>query len=91
MDDHDSCVSLRYSSIICLTTLAEMYNLLAKHPLATTSSSEFSEKCKNALRGVVSMTEGLEPDDFNHLDPFLGVRPIFYRNERNGMITGCYA
>lgn len=74
LGDHDSCVSLRYSSIITLTTLAEIYNLLAKHPLAAKGrESEFRVKCEDVLRGVVNMTEGLGGDDFNFLDPFLGV------------------
>lgn len=77
LKDDDRCVSYRYSSIICLTTLAEAYNQLAK----STYTSAFSfiayrVKCSEALNGVVELTRSQRDDDFSFLDPLLGVSSI---------------
>lgn len=72
IDDHDSCMSIRFSAIINFTILAELYHILADSPRSEESSSlEFRLKCNEALRSAVNMTQGLSPNDYSLLDPFL--------------------
>jgi len=87
LEDRDSCLSLRYSSLICSTTLAQLYHVLARNPMSTTSSSsEFRHKCTDALMDVVNMARPLGAEDFRHMDPFLAVcwsRAIaLFKNEK---------
>jgi hypothetical protein len=77
LNDEDKCVSYRYSSIICQTTLAEAYNLLATSPhISTDSSLLYRTRCNEALMGVVDLTRSQRYDDFSFLDPLLGVSSI---------------
>lgn len=71
--DHDRCVSFRYSSIICLTTLAELYDTLARYHVSLTT--QYRTKCSESLRRVVEQTRDQREDDFSFLDPLLGVSP----------------
>lgn len=72
IDDHDSCISIRFSVLINFTILAELYHLLAESPRAEASSAaEFRTKCDEALRNVVNMTQGISPVDYSLLDPFI--------------------
>lgn len=77
LGDTESCLTLRCSIIISLTTLAELYHVLARNPMSTDSSAaEFGEKCMDALGDMMSVAEGLGSDDFRFLDPFLGVSSV---------------
>lgn len=77
LGDTESCLTLRCSIIISLTTLAELYHVLARNPMSTDSSAaEFGEKCMDALGDMMSVAEGLGSDDFRLLDPFLGVSSV---------------
>lgn len=74
LGDQDSCLSLRYSTIVLLTTLAELYYVLARNCVDTvSSSSEFQNKYNDALSDVVAMAGPLSAEDFRLADPFLGV------------------
>lgn len=75
--DKESCLSLGYSKMISLTTLAELCHILARSTTSSSSSSEFQDKCNEALEGVVHLVQPLDPDDFRCSDPFLGVGLIF--------------
>lgn len=78
LKDDDRCVSFRYSIIICLTTLAEASDTLARSPLVDAATSfYYREKCGDALKGVVEFTLNQRDDDFSFLDPLLRVSSIF--------------
>ena len=74
ISDHESCLSLRYSMIMCSTTQAELYQFLATNsPSPSSSWEEYRRQCQGSLKSVVYMTRGLRTDDFDLLDPLIGV------------------
>lgn len=72
--DAESCLALRYSVIISLTAIAQIYDTFARN-----SSSEaptkplFRKKCADALKGVLLIVNELKPMEFRYLDVFLTV------------------
>ena len=63
--------------MVCYTTLAELYHVLARDPMSTASSSQkFQNECSDALMKVASMATLLEVEDVRLADPFLGVNLI---------------
>lgn len=72
--DRESSTTLRHSSIVSLTTVAELY-----HVMGTKSSSPLNEtyqkKCDEALWNIVKVTQKLKPEDFAFLDSILSVCP----------------
>lgn len=74
-EDHNSSLSIRYSMIICFTAKADLCRTITGiRLLSSVDRQHHNSQCEDSLRCVVQLTEGLDPDDFNFLDPFLGVR-----------------
>lgn len=75
--DIEAVLSLRYSSIISYTTLAQITYTLGMNTSPTAASVEvFRLKCFDALKSVISLVEELQPEEFHFLDPFMGVGTI---------------
>lgn len=74
IQDKDGCLSLRYSTIISLTTLAQMGYVLSRNPAWETEPVlEARKKCVGVLRRIMSIVSTLEADEFRFLDPLSNV------------------
>jgi len=74
MRDRDRSYSLRYSSILSLTTLAQVTYLMDSIPsVAGIPVTNYKRQCAYSLRRVVSLVEELTPEEFKFLDMFLGI------------------
>jgi len=71
MGDHDCCLSVRYSIIICFTAKAELCRFLAR--IQSSTPTDYDQQCEDSLRCIVEMTQGLKSSDFHFLDHFLGL------------------
>lgn len=79
MKDEEGCAALRYSSVISLTTLAQILFTLARNPWSTASDRlEFLGRCNNALKKVILMVDGMKPLELQYTDVFLGVGVFIY-------------
>jgi len=75
IQDHESIICLRYSMITCLTSIAELHDLMAS------PGNNSGAVCRGALSQLIGMTERLAGSDYYLLDPFVGVsciRSLFY-------------
>jgi hypothetical protein len=69
--DHDICTQLRYSLIVCLTTLAKLCDLVANR-IDPEGAVVFWERRERALRDILDTTKCFTNEDINYLDPFMG-------------------
>ena len=72
-NDHDSCVSLRMCSVVCLSNLAELYHILSHHPLWKLPGAAIRRYEQTMyLMSDISM-ELTNDDDMRHLPSYAGV------------------
>ena len=72
-NDHDSCVSLRVCSVVCLSNLAELYHILSHHPLWKLPRVAIKQ-CEKTMYLMSDMSKELmNDDDMRHLPPYAGV------------------
>ena len=72
-NDHDSCVSLRMCSVVCLSNLAELYHILSHHPLWKLPKVAIV-RCEQTMYLLSDMSNGLmSDDDMRHLPSYAGV------------------
>lgn len=67
IQDHESIICLRYSMITCLTSIAELHDLMAS------PGNNSGAVCRGALSQLIGMTERLAGSDYYLLDPFVGI------------------
>lgn len=80
LQDQDSCLSLRYSNIISLTTLAQMGYALSRKPSWTMEPAmEARTQCAGVLRRILTIVATLETDKFRFLDPLSNVCASLYQ------------
>ncbi|KAF9647274.1 hypothetical protein BDM02DRAFT_3170273 [Thelephora ganbajun] len=71
-NDRDSCVSLRMCSVVCLSNLGELYQILSQHPLwklPTVTIRQYEQ----AMYLMSDLSKELMNDDMRHLPPYAGV------------------
>lgn len=71
-NDHDSCVSLRMCSLVCLSNLGELYHILSHHPLwklPTVAITQY-EQTMYSMSDIT--TELMNDNDMRHLPPYAG-------------------
>jgi hypothetical protein len=77
-DDEKTRLTYQFIIIISLTTVAQVYHILAHNPIsAEPDLGEFRRKRNGALRRLLTIVDELEQFDFKFLDPFLAVRVWF--------------
>jgi len=72
-NDHDSCVSLRTCSVVCLSNLAELYHILSHHPLWKLPRVTLVQ-WEQTMYLMSDISKDLtNDDDMRHLPPYAGV------------------
>ena len=74
-NDHDSCVSLRMCSVVCLSNLAELYHILSHHPLWKLPAIAMKKYEQTMYLMSDTSREIMNDDDMRHLPSYAGVRP----------------
>lgn len=82
--DPESSLSLRYSTIFSLTTLAQISHTLAR---GRPTASALRDQRNDALRRVLFHLDELSPHDFRSLDPFISVSFFLTYSAFNKMTT----
>lgn len=72
-NDHDSCVSLRTCSVVCLSNLAELYHLLSHHPLWKLPRVTLKQWEQTMYLMSDLSKELTNDDDMRHLPSYAGV------------------
>jgi hypothetical protein len=72
-DDHDSCVSLRMCSVVCLSNLAELYHILSHHPLWKLPGVAIVQYERTMYIMSDISKELTNDDDMRHLPSYAGV------------------
>jgi len=78
-NDHDSHVSLRMCSVVCLSNLAELYHILSHHPLWKLPAISM-KKYEQTMYLMSDMSRDMNEDDMRHLPSYAGVSsPVPHR------------
>lgn len=78
MNDEQSRLCLRFSSLVSLTNFAQIAFVLAtSNATSASSASKFRDECTDALGRVVRIVEELEPGEFLTLESLLSVSIIY--------------
>jgi hypothetical protein len=80
-NDHDSCVSLRMCSVVCLSSLGEFYHILSYHPLWKLPVVAVKQHEQTMYLMSFVSKELMNENDMRHLPPYAGVSkpgPRFY-------------
>ena len=72
-NDHDSCVSLRTCSVVCLSNLAELYHILSHHPLWKLPKVAMLQYERTMYHMSDISKELMNDDDIRHLPSYAGV------------------
>ena len=72
-NDHDSCVSLRMCSVVCLSNLAELYHVLSHHPLWKLPGAAIKQYEQTMYLMADISKELTNDDDMRHLPSYAGV------------------
>ena len=72
-NDHDSCVSLRLCSLVCLSNLGELYHILSHHPLWNLQTVAMKQHEQAMYRLSEISKELTNGNDMRHLPPYAGV------------------
>lgn len=72
-DDHDSCVSLRMCSLVCLSNLGELYHILSHHPLWKLPAATQRQNEQTMYLLAEISKELMNDNDMRHLPPYAGV------------------
>lgn len=75
-NDHDSCVSLRMCSVVCLSNLAELYHLLSHHPLWKLPTVTMRQYERTMYHMSDISKELSNEDDMRHLPSYAGVSTL---------------
>ena len=66
----------RCCSIITLTSLAQLYDIIARSPITPTNESvRFRGICDDTLKDIAKITMDFSKDDYSYLEPILSVSP----------------
>lgn len=71
-NDRDSCVSLRVCLVVCLSNLAELYNILSHHPLCKLPRVAITQ-CEKTMYLMSDVSKELMNDDMRQLPSYAGV------------------
>jgi len=71
-NDHDSCVSLRTCSVVCLSNLAELYHILSHHPLWKLPGVAIVQYERAMYHMADISNELMNDDDLRHLPSYAG-------------------
>ena len=72
-NDHDSCVSLRTCSVVCLSNLAELCQILSHHPLWKLPGVAIVQYGRAMYLMADISNELMNDDDLRHLPSYAGV------------------
>ena len=72
----ETYLMFRCCSIITLTSLAQLYDIIARSPITPTNESvRFRGMCDDTLKDIAKITMGFSKDDYSYLEPILSVSP----------------
>lgn len=76
LPDHETYLTFRCCSIVTLTSLAQLYDIIARSPITPTNESiRFRAICDDTLKDIGKITVGFTKDDYSYLEPILTVSP----------------
>lgn len=73
MGDEESCLSLRYSSIVSITNLAQIHHAWGASP----STAHLRKHRNEALKRVLQIVSEISPEELRSMDPFMSVSSGF--------------
>jgi hypothetical protein len=76
LTDHVTYLTLRCCSIFVLTSLAQIYDIIARSPITLYESLKFRGICDETLRDLAKITVDFTKDDYSYLEPLLTVSPL---------------
>ena len=72
----ETFLMFRCCSIITLTSLAQLYDIIARSPITPTNESvRFRGICDDTLKDIARITMDFSKDDYSYLEPILSVSP----------------
>ena len=76
LPDRETYLMFRCCSIIVLTSLAQLYDIIARSPITPTNESvRFRGICDDTLKDIAKITMDFSKDDYSYLEPILSVSP----------------
>lgn len=76
-NDREEFLALSLSSILSLTTLAQIFITLAQYPeFGTPARVKFTQECNVALQSMLSIVAQWKPLELRFMDVYLGVSPL---------------
>lgn len=83
LPDHEMYLTLRCCSIFVLTSLAQLYDIIARSFIIPPhESTRFRSICDDTLKDIAKITVDFTKDDYSFLEPALSVSPPT-RNRRS--------
>ena len=77
LPDRETYLMFRCCSIIVLTSLAQLYDIIARSPITPTDGSvRFRGICDDTLKDIAKITMDFTKDDYSYLEPILSVSPL---------------
>ena len=74
--DRETYLTLRCCSVFVLTSLAQLYNIIASFPIIPPhESTRFRGICDDTLKDIAKITVNFTKDDYSFLEPALSVSP----------------
>lgn len=76
LTDRETYLTLRCCSIFVLTSLAQLYDIIARSPIIPLhESTKFRGICDDTLKDIAKITVDFTRDDYSFLEPALSVSP----------------
>ena len=77
LPDHEAYLMFRCCSVEVLTSLAQLYDMIARSPITPTNEFvKFRGFCDDALKDIAKITVDFMKDDYPYLEPVLIVSPL---------------
>jgi len=74
LPDCETYLMFRCCSIVILTSLAQLYDIIARSPITPTNESvRFRGICDDTLKDIAKITMDFSKDDYSCLEPILSV------------------
>lgn len=87
--DRETYLTLRCSSIFVLSSLAQLYDIIARSSIIPPhESTRFRGICDDALRDIARITVDFTKDDYSFLEPALSVSPPIWDHHSTEKLLG---
>ena len=71
--DHETYLAFRCCSIVVLTSLAKLYDMIARSPITPSDSVVFRGIRDDTLKDIAKITVDFTKEDYSYLEPTLSV------------------